>query len=225
MRPYPLLTVLAYMPLLPTIAVGGTLDQFNYQHPNQQVFSDFAIDSNTGRQQTFTVGVGGFLSSIELFIYRLNTSFGTAHFSLRSVDPLGVPLADESIVEFAFDIESVLTLSPSPNIPIIPTLFDLSNYNIRVKPGEVYSVGLERSGGGWLLWSTGNPSRAGLAEYAGGTIYERRFKTGNWVESFPADPIDMEFATYVLPVPEPGAMLLALLCGAAGCARRCHLNE
>jgi len=213
--------LLACAHLLPTTVSGGMRDQFNYQHPSQQSFNDFAVFSANGYQQTFTVGIDGVLSGIELFIYRRPTAVGTASFTVRSVDQLGVPAANALIVELALDITSLPSNIPFADVPVPPTLFDLSSYNIRVKPGQVYSVGLERNSSGaaeqWLVWSTGNPLQAGLPGYGGGTIYGRQFGGSNWIESFPGYGLDMEFATYVSPVPEPGAILLTLLGSAAGC--------
>ncbi len=189
------------------------LDQFCFQSPDQTSWSDFAVYNSRGWAQTFTVGIDGRLSRIDIFVSKSAGDSGPAKFTLRPSTSSGAPDPSRTLFSTFIDVET-LPDATNASDPLPPTTIDVSEINLNVGVGEVYAIALERiapTGKPWLLWSTGEPADP----YDRGTIFHRPYaENAVWTESFPGLAIDMEFATYVT-IPEPSTLVL-LAMGAVG---------
>jgi hypothetical protein len=130
--------------------------------------------------QSFTAGVSGRLSEIDLFSNGPNTG-GTAVMSIFSGSGFGGTLLGSVTVTFG---------STPPSNPIA---FDVSSLGINQTAGSVYTFGITSfTGSQQLLADTANPYAGGI-EYNNPTFYG---STPTW---------DLMFATYV---PEPSSVAL-----------------
>jgi hypothetical protein len=180
---------------------GGTLDQSN-------VVSTFNFDAamveEVSRAQTFTVGIAGLLSQVNLEIYQ---STGT------TVDPTfeilgttgGVPDSTKPLFTTTIPLSIVPIFDTPPTGTVPMTSIDVSSAGILVTPGEVLSLALSRAAFGsppWLLW------RYGIGGYAGGDAYFSAPPGSPWMVQ---NPYEAGFQTYVSAVPEPSTAVLALI--------------
>ncbi len=187
------------------VAVGGAslapaeiiLDQVNAS--NEYRVDTGLTASTVWRAQTFTTGISGQLSRIDLDIYLRQFASGSILLDLLSTNA-GVPTS------------TVLAATSLPSSSVPPHIsqhgfvsFDLTAMNIHVTEGEVLAIALRSSNdqliGGWV---------GGHTNYAGGQFYYN-YPTNNngWVVFSPPDEYDLYFKTYVdvaavNSVPEPG---------------------
>jgi hypothetical protein len=176
-----------------------------------------AINSEYTIAQTFTVGVTGTLSRIDLPLWRSQGLTGELKFQLLPVTA-GRPDAFALHPQVEIDIDvATLPEDGAAGLPPVPsvTSFDLSAYGIPVQPGDQWAIYLSReeatnSGPPWVTWTIGKPD----AGYAAGGSFLRNVPD----EGLPDGPdgwedwshMDMMFSTFVL-VPEPASYALAAL--------------
>jgi hypothetical protein len=180
---------------------GGVLDQSN-------VVSTFTFDaavvSEVSRGQTFTVGLAGLLSQVNLEIYQ---STGT------TVDPTfevlgttgGVPDNTKVLYQTTIPLSDIPIFDTPPSGAVPFTSVDVSSAGIIVTPGEVLALTLSRNAPGnppWLLW------RQGVGGYSGGNSYDSIPPGSPWTID---DPYEGGFQTFVASVPEPSSIVLVLI--------------
>ena len=163
--------------------------------------------------QTFTVGVTGMLSNIELNILRYAGHEPSPTTPLivdvRSTTNLGIPTLPNS----GPNILGSVSIAPNSvsllqNFQAIPPFLniDLSEFNIPVNTGDILAI-VVRLGGdqvGGYLWLGTHPT--GPGDYDLGDHYFINY-LGNWDSGIRRDYL---FRTYVdpAPVPEPSTLLL-----------------
>ena len=155
--------------------------------------------------QTFTVGVGGVLDSVDVQIFRASTTTADLLFDIRSTTA-GVP--NESNVA---TLASVAV--PAAGVPTVATFFniDVSSFNIAVSPGDVLAIALRSTtvtpaDYSWRLQSTGTT-------YGSGQAYFRIPDVGITTWTVSNANQDLGFRTFVettaTVVPEPSSLALA----------------
>jgi hypothetical protein len=179
--------------------------------------------------QTFTAGVSGSLSQVDLFLGGAGATTGNILLEIRPTNGV-VPLEDNTNILACIEVQANSLFSDSWQFRWVS--FDLSSFNIDVSPNEVLALVLHSD-----LPDEGNFQDSTVA-YWGGIVDEgvpgkeaysrlpnsewalvRGFKfvpdgpySGHLVE---AGPPCLGFRTYVQPVPEPSTlvMLFAALAG------------
>ena len=172
-----------------------------------------------GAAQTFTVGVTGILSGVDLQLDRFNPtgSETSIEVSVMSTTPTGVPLADlyTTTIDYA-EIPDVPFSSTS--IPLVNV--DLSTAGLNVNSGDVLAIALSGPSTVWMQ------NDFFTTEYTAGKPY--RF-VGSW-QTY-SDTVDFGFRTIVTTpsatIPEPmSASLFGLgVLGASTVARRRQLSN
>jgi hypothetical protein len=153
--------------------------------------------------QTFTVGVSGYLTRVELLLTN-DSGFGFAMLDLRPTLG-GVPVEDGALA-LAHALLSVTTNNPSAPTALVAA--DLSGFSIPVARGDVLALVLQGPEANW--WGQTN------ATYDRGELFTRSPSLGmatfiRPVGNSPSElPYDLAFRTWVdaAPVPEPGTLLL-----------------
>jgi PEP-CTERM motif len=193
---------------------AGVLDQqlnpASYP-PDDLVSAGFGGTQNLA--QTFTVGITGTLSEVDVSVERFafNPPTGTLYLQIRTTTG-GVPAADPSFVLQASVPESALPIAG--NYGFVP--FDVSSAGLQVTPGEQLAIVL-------LAPNFANPVSwigvQGDFYPAGGAFVEQEPDFG-WISS--GSGIDYGFQTFVATVPEPSTLSMAGLACLAGlaCAMR-----
>ncbi len=157
--------------------------------------------------QTFTVGVAGTLSRVDVETYHSFATSGIGVFSLVGTTGAGVP--DPSVGFSNWSVSDVNSSSTHGSF----VSHDLGANAFAVLPGQVYAItfsifnlgsGIAGSG---RLWVRGTPD-----PYVGGDSFFRTVDSSfNGLTPFQANPSDYGFRTFVdVPgaVPEPSTMLL-----------------
>lgn len=180
--------LLALLVLIPNRAAAAPILDQSVGADSTAVFGGANI---TGIAQTFTVGVEGFLSRVDLLLMRHGSDQAPLDVEIRRNL---TDLTDASLLARISLDQSVVTL-PFPGAWFS---LDFSPFGLRVSPGEELAVVIRSavpSVYGWGL-TIGDV-------YAGGHGYF--FQADRWN----LGGGDQHLRTYVTPVPEPG--LLALL--------------
>ena len=162
---------------------GGVVrDQFFV--PDPVAFED-GISTNDSRAQTFTVGLGGILDHVEVYIFNQAVPPNTPQdliFELRGTVG-GVPDPNT--------LYATITL-PEASVPTALGWFsiDVSSFQIAVTPGQVLAIVLAQAPGDMHT----DYSWVGDNGYTGGTSYSKFADAGDdWIE--PGG--DLGFKTYV----------------------------
>jgi hypothetical protein len=190
------------------------LDQY-YNPLPRTTFAE--VDEDVDHAQTFTVGIGGQLTSVDVFISKGPNATQDLLFDVRRTNG-GVPIEDndlgtDSVLANARVPVSVVSINQFRFINI-----DISTFNVLVSPGEVLALVLRPSepfvpgdddGYGW----GGNLDDN---QYIGGAKYSRSVARGIPWQLFPTR--DLGFATYVRPTSVPENPPTFLLGGLGICA-------
>ena len=154
--------------------------------------------------QTFTVGITGFLSQIDVFVLHSGASGpGPLLLDVRSTIG-GVPSESDIAVLGHASIQSdAMPIGPPPLFHAFVS-FDLSPFAIPVVAGDVLAIVLRSDSTSVFSWGgiAGNP-------YGGGQNFNRRGPLGTWEQPPSIVAGDFGFKTYVTPVPEPSSLALA----------------
>ncbi|NQU26489.1 MAG: PEP-CTERM sorting domain-containing protein [Candidatus Nealsonbacteria bacterium] len=166
-------------------------------HPGHR--SIYGIPETHEVAQTFTVGIEGILSRVELLLHPRSA---TAVVSLRDTSgslPGGL-------------LASVTRTVSTGSETDVWESFDFGSSEVHVKAGDVLAVCLTVESGHNVEWCASlwdNPASL----YDGGRWFNRGDLTGwEWQSRYPRN--DMEFRTFVL-IPEPSTLIL-LTMGAVG---------
>jgi hypothetical protein len=186
------------------------LDQNYDPGSNPVLTAGFASSlTNQERAQTFTVGLTGDLTRIDVFIQRNSGSVGNLFADIRTVDASDHPIAGNL---------RTLTI-PAANVPTFPDpvgffTLDFSANPLPIQSGNHFAVVLHCSAGDVaMLWlgSNANP-------YPGGHGQEQQIGSHGWFHELNGNE-DLGFRTFVA-VPEPTATAPALIILAATLLRR-----
>jgi hypothetical protein len=153
--------------------------------------------------QTFTVGVSGYLTRVELLLTH-DTGLGSAMLDLRPTLG-GVPVEDGALA-LAHALLSVTTNDRSAPTALVAA--DLSAFSIPVVRGDVLALVLQDPEANW--WGQTN------ATYDRGELFIRSPSLGTATFTRPVGnspnelPYDLAFRTWVdpAPIPEQGTLLL-----------------
>ena len=194
------------------------LDQTNLILPTM---GSAAVVTSQSLAQSFTVGIDGRLSQIDVQLWKTEGATGDdVLFRLLQTLPDGSPdTVSAPLYETVIPLDDIaedVTLPPTPPIQSI----DVATAGVFVSPGDVLAFSLSRDDVGappWVVWAV-----AGVDVYHDGRAFDSATgPDGPW-EPFPGNPLrDLGFQTYVT-IPEP-ASLLTMLSGAmvvAGGRRR-----
>jgi hypothetical protein len=140
--------------------------------------------------QTFTVGITGILSAVDVLVERNGDA--DLQFDIRPAAN-GVPVESDSMT-----LASVTVPASTVPLPASFLEFDLSSFGIPVSQGEVLAIVL--SGNSRWFGAPNDP-------YSPGAAYFRRFPDmPTFTPVF--DNLDVGFKTFVEPIPEPSALVL-----------------
>jgi len=205
----------------------GLLDQYAKDPPPSGISSHGSVFGRYSYEplgvhaidvaQTFTVGIPGRLSYVEVFMNYVDLPTDPLVLDIRrTID--GVPVEN--------DTEALGFLSVGP--AAVPqgahafVGFDLTSLGIEVTSGEMLAFVLQSNTSFGNEYGTSGT--AVIDQYASGQYFHRvSWDTGQWKTA--ASNVDLRFATYVTPasVPDPGSTLLLLgmaLVGLRACRKR-----
>jgi hypothetical protein len=198
------------------------LDQENVIDTSGGSFSAFLIgtvSTATDNQvaQTFTVGIGGTLSRVDVQVEREGAEVPLVADLYPTVG--GVPNPSASLAHWSIAPGSV------PTSPPAFLSLDLGASAFAVLPGDVFAIALSAPGG---LFANQYGWANDFGTYAGGAGYGRLLPSGTF--ALLRDDADLGFRTFVdVParVPEPGTLLLLGfgLAELVGLALRCRTRE
>lgn len=170
--------------------------------------------------QTFTVGINGLLSQIDLPIFNTNGGTEGVTLDIRSVSG-GIPEMDDSLVLGSVFLDvAELSTSVSPGDVSSWASVDISSLGIIVDVGDILAYSVRTDSTAAYLY---NPEFGDT--YSGGMAYRRNYAVDTaWGDFGGRSDIDFMFQTYVdtSAVPEPASVLLlgAGLIGMAQIRRR-----
>jgi hypothetical protein len=193
---------------------AGTLDQAFFVDPPSAANT---VSNTQDLAQTFTVGITGLLDRIDVQVGRDADPTGPLVVQLRKTLPSGFPgdTPADLLAEVTLDESSIPTVTFATTF----TQVDLGGQSFPVIAGEVYAIALRSTttgnSGRRYLWASDSPD-----QYAGGRAYVRGILTGGVYQT--GNPVERGFRTYVVPIPEPSALTLAL---GAVAAVACRLRQ
>ena len=152
-----------------------------------------------GRQiaQSFYITLDGFLESIDLHVNRQTGTLGTMLWDIR---PLinGLPSASSTD---ALVSGSIAIANLPRYVDTSPISLDISDRNIRVRPGDEFAIviGSTNDGAYWLSHGSGVANHGKKYERPGNDLWR--------LDTFSAER-PRAFATYFRLIPEPSSLLL-----------------
>jgi hypothetical protein len=211
------------------LALGSTaaanalpFDQLDQEFVISSPLDAVAIQAGHSVAQTFTVGITGQLSRIELQIGRAASVPADLTVEIRKTTSSGEPDISAAGLLATFDLSpSVIPVEPFPTTLVG---VDLGSSAVPVVAGELLAILLEAQVPtfDWYLWVYADPDRhPGIPSYSGGSMWEIL------APALPGLPppihegatYDAAFRTFV---PEPGTGLLVMT-GMLGLAARRRL--
>jgi len=167
------------------------------QHTPSGNFPAFAVANDRTQIQTFTVGITGALTAIDVQVSREPLAVENLVLSLWSTDAAGLPQARLVTKSVAATDPAFTSTGPRPFIA-----FDLAGGAVEVTAGELLAIELNSTAANSppffnerYLWEIGG-------QYDRGTAYTQIGP------SFFAQSEDFHFRTFVISVPEPGTLAL-----------------
>ena len=165
--------------------------------------------------QTFTVGIAGTLSRVDVEVYHVFATYGPVLVELWNTSS-GIPDPSVSLAGWGInDGNSSMTLGSFVSL-------DMGAAAFAVTPGQVYAITFSPQLS-YSLWTGGRYWVRGTSDsYLGGNSFYRIIDSDNNGGNFQTTTGDYGFRTYVNVVPEPTAMLLLGLglVGLAGVRRK-----
>jgi VCBS repeat-containing protein len=153
------------------------------------------FNTNQEEAQTFTVGVTGTLTGVDVYISRFSGNTGPLILDIRGCQASGAPTSGANQVLLTTSVPA----SAVPGNPAAFYNFDLSSFNFHVNQGDqlaiVLHVGPDPNGNVTYYWE-------GRLEnhYPAGCFYDRVIGNYDWIAPY-ADG-DLGFRTYVDPTPD-----------------------
>jgi hypothetical protein len=166
------------------------------QHIPSGNFPAFAVANDRTQIQTFTVGITGALTAIDVQVSREPLTVENLVLSLWSIDAAGLPKARLATESVAPTDPAFTSTGPRPLIHLA-----LTTGAVEVTVGELLAIELNSDAANnppfneRYLWEIGGP-------YDRGTAYTQ---IGS---SFFKQSEDFHFRTFVISVPEPGTLAL-----------------
>ena len=157
--------------------------------------------------QSFTVGIGGFLSSVDLLIFDATSWSGSGAIQLTdvSVELRTVEAGLPSDTVLANSVVPASDLTDDPNGALLHV--ELAS-DIPVTPGQVLAVGIAGAQVGWSghAFFEGQPEPE--VRYLGGGAFRRPHVGDSWepIDDFGGE-YDFLFRTYVIPEPTTLSLL------------------
>jgi hypothetical protein len=182
-------------------AATVTLDQSN----EGGVLAAYAVIGTQSVAQTFTVGLDGFLSQVDLAVGM--TPDATDGFYLQIYNTAsGAPDTNgPSLFSQYYDATSLPLLPATNSMPDTFASFDLSGAGLSVSSGDELAIVLTRAGDAeypdWILWSVN------VGGYGSGAAHTLGRQCEIWCATNSGGN-DMLFKTYVSNVPVPAAAWL-----------------
>ena len=175
-----------------------------------------AVESYQTIAQTFTVGISGKLSAIDLLLFKNEEASGELTLSIYSTFNNAPDTTAPSLFSQSYPVSMLKLENPLNYADTTDNLvkFNLSSANIKVVVGEVYAYVLTRSlytNPDWVLAYELNSSK-----YMRGGFYLKQPQDLNWRA---INSVDLGFRTYVSKVPEPSTHTILAL-GLMGLASR-----
>jgi hypothetical protein len=192
-------------------ARASKLDQSFVPSAQPSLFStvgDLGTGQKAEQAQTFTVGIGGRLTQINLDLSGDGTGNGLL-LEIRRTTPNGLPSEAPSDLLGAALSSAKGTTDPQ----LIP--FYLGDLAPQVQVGETLALVLKAPGSGTYGWlgAIGDP-------YPQGNLATRgSYYNNQWTTPVGLNGPDLGFQTYVAPVPEPTTCTFFVVCGLGLLAR------
>ncbi len=191
-------------------AVADQLDQF-HDAPIDSQTSLYRIGAFKVAAQTFTVGVAGTLSKVELALFRSSEFPGEVAVDIAHVIS-GTPNFSESgkIATQHLPISAIPVADPAAPLAKTFVPIDFSSSSVEVSPGDNLAIVLRWSylGANYIAWwenNSSDPSYAGGTFFTYDVIMQSSANIGGSV-------YDGQFRTYVTTTPEPGTCTLLSGC-------------
>ena len=171
------------------------------------VLPALAIDERQDVAQTFTVGITGTLTRVDLQIFRGDP---------QSASPLVLEMR-RTLVDGLPDESDAGLLAVLPITAVLPRLIiappnlvqvELGPQSVPVDTGDILSISLHSMAAPneWYLWASGAPA------YNRGSGFFRSEFTGG---AYRYAGTDLGFRTFVVPIPEPSSFVCAVVSAAA----------
>jgi hypothetical protein len=187
------------IPLLGWLLFAGIVQAapiLDQQHTPSGNFPAFAVANDRTQIQTFTVGITGIVTRIDVQVSREPLTVENLVLSLWSTDAAGLPKARLATESVAPTDHAFTSTDPRPLIPL-----DLTAGAVEVTAGELLAIELNSNAANnppfneRYLWEIGK-------QYDRGTAYTR---IGSF---FFKQSEDFHFGTFVTAVPEAGTLVL-----------------